>query len=31
MNSFKNVNEKILVIDDILELGGKSGEIHFRI
>jgi hypothetical protein len=31
MNSFKNTKEKILIIDDILELGEKSGDIHFKI
>jgi hypothetical protein len=31
MNSFKNTEEKILVIDDILELWEKSKDIHFKI
>ena len=31
INSFKNTKEKILIIDDILELWKESKDIHFKI
>jgi hypothetical protein len=31
INSFQKVNEKVLIIDDILELWKKSRDIHYKI